>query len=318
MRVFITGIAGFLGAHLARRFLSEGWEVEGADLVPPDQAWRLRGIKVGYLWGSLQDLKTIRAPYVVHCAAVADVPFALSSPFYTAQQNILGTVSLLEACLRNKKQSPMQRVLIMSSESVYGLTSRVPIPEDTPMNPTNIYGASKAAEELVARAYYYSHHLPVVVVRCSTLYGEGMRKTQVIPIFLAQALSNHPITIHGDGSQTRDFVYVEDLTRGIENALLLPGTAGDVYNIASGREISIKGLAELCIAITGSSSHVEHLEQRTGEQGLRLVLDTTKAQQVLGYHASVSLQDGIKKLATSLREAPPSSLIASGFKGSSV
>lgn len=297
MKIFITGIAGFLGAHLARRFLSKGWEVEGADLVPPGQAFRLSDLKVRYLWRSIQDLKGIDARYVVHCAAVADVPFALKSPFYTAQQNILGTVSLIEACLHDED---IERVLVMSSESVYGLTSQVPIPEDAPMNPTNIYGASKAGEELVARAYYHSHDLPVVVVRCSTLYGAGMRKTQVIPTFLAQALANEPITIHGDGSQTRDFVYVGDLADGIEKALLHPDTAGAIFNIASGREISIKGLAELCIAVTGSGSRVEHLEQRAGEQGLRLVLDTTKAQKLLGYHAQVSLEEGIKALARSL------------------
>lgn len=285
MKVFITGVAGFLGSALARRVLSMGYDLEGIDIVPRDQAYRLGNLKFPYIWGSILDLEKVKANYIIHTAAVADVPFALKSPIYTLQQNVIGTAQLLKA----SHWDGIELFILTSSESVYGKAPTVPIPEDTPLRPTTVYGASKAAQELLTM----SSGLPYLIVRSSTLYGEKMRTNQVIPIFLKNALQGLPITVHGTGEQSRDFNYVDNLVHGI--LLGLKKRAQGVYNIASGREVKIRELAEMCIKITGSSSKIVHVEQRIGEEGLRLAPDIKKAVNELGYKPEVTLEEGLER-----------------------
>ena len=293
-RVLITGAAGFLGSRLAMRMAAMGWKVVGIDIVPRSGATRLTGVDIEYRWQSLQDISELDVEYVVHAAAVADVPFALSSPRYAFQQNAMGTLGLLEAA---KGVKGLKRIIIQSSESVYGHAARIPITEDSPLNPSNVYGASKAAEELLGIAYHHSHGLPVTIIRSSTLYGEGMRLNQVIPIFLTQALKGQPITIHGRGDQSRDFNYVGNLVNGILLALQHPQAAGGTFNIAGDVEVSVRGLAERCIEITGSSSAITSLPQRPGEEGVRLVPDISRARELLAYEPKVSFEEGLERTA---------------------
>lgn len=304
--LFITGVAGFVGAALARRALELGWRVSGIDLVPRSAASRLQGLALTYMWGSLQDLEALphSIEYVVHAAAVADVPFALGSPGYTLQQNVLGTMNL---CRRLCDIGPA-RVVVQSSESVYGgrhAPAGARIPEDTPLEPVNIYGASKAAQEMVALSYYHASDLPVVVVRSSTLFGPGMRENQVVPIFLRQALAGEPLTVHGDGRQSRDLNYIDNLVDGIFLALTAPSIEGKVFNVAGDNEVSVLELARACIQVTGSASQVVHTEQRPGEQGVRLVPDIRRAREVLGYAPAVSLPEGLQRTADWMTHRSP-------------
>ena len=311
-KVLVTGVAGFLGARLAKRLLKEGWEVAGVDLVPPGSTHRLEGLKVDYRWMSLQDIRVLDAPYVVHAAAVADVPLALASPNYALQQNVMGTAMLLEAAARH---NGFEHLVVQSSESVYGFAKKIPITEEEGLNPSNVYGASKASQELIARAYHNSHHLPVTIIRSSTLFGPEMRRTQAVTIFLTQAMKGEPITLHGDGQQSRDLNFVDNCVDGIVRALANPDAVGDIFNVASGRETTMKQLAEMCIAIVGeipdsarrlrhytSESTIIHTPQRPGEQGIRLVLDISKAQRVLGYQPTITLEQGLKETSNWLWE----------------
>lgn len=302
-KVLITGVAGFLGAALAKRLLDEGWEVQGVDIVPRSAASRLEGLKIEYLWMALQDLHIIDAPYVVHAAAVADLPMAVKSPNYTLSQNVIGTAMLLEACARH---DGFERILNQSSDAVYGYAKRIPIPEDEPLGPSQIYGASKASQEMVAMSYYHSHKLPVTILRSSTLFGVGMRLNQALPIFLNQALKEEPVTLHGDGRQSRDLNEITNMIDAILLALTRNEAIGQVFNIAYGFEISMLELAQRCIALTRSRSEIRHLPQRPGEEGIRLTLDIAKAKALLGYVPGVSFDDGLERTAEWL--APPSKL----------
>lgn len=293
-RVLITGAAGFLGARLARRMVQDGWEVEGLDIVSRPDAWRLEGVDLDYRWGSCQDLHAIDAPYVIHCASQGDVPLGISAPAFTVAQNVQGTLALLEAAKRNDR---LERFLIQSSEEVYGYCPRLPIKENEPLNPTNVYGATKAAQELLAGAYRHSFGLPVTVIRSGTIFGENMRRTQVVPIFIMQALTGEPLTIHGDGSQTRDFHWVDDHIDAMIAALTEPAAIGAVFNVGSGVERSVRNVAEQCLAVTGSRSPLAFVPQRPGEEGLRVVLDDSRARVALGYTPQVSFQEGLVRMA---------------------
>ena len=292
-KLFITGIAGLVGSSLAKDALQNGWDVAGIDLIPRSSASRLNGLKLDYSWGSCQDITPkafVGARYVVHAAAVADVPLALGSPSYTLQQNVMGTLALMQACL----EAQVERVIIQSSESVYGKANGRII-ETTPLSPVNIYGASKAAQEMVALSFWESYQLPVVVLRSSTLFGPGMRANQVVPIFLRKALAGEPITVHGDGKQSRDFNYISNLIDALRMVLgpepWLEG--GDIFNISGDNEISILDLAQKCIEVMGSKSTIIHLPQRVGEQDLHLVPDCHKAFVRLGYQPKVSFDEGL-------------------------
>lgn len=302
--IFITGVAGFLGSSLARRCQELGWEVHGIDLVPYSDARRLEGVHLTtYRWGSLVDVEVNAVPlvnYIVHAGAVADVPFAEKSPSYTMQQNVMGTQRLMEAIRLahgTVLSDNLERVAVMSSESVYGHTFPGRIAEDTTLNPTNIYAASKAAEELVARSYYHSYGLPVSIIRSSTIFGPGGRLNQVMPIFLRQALDGKEITVHGDGKQSRDFQYIDNAVDGILKVLECDQATGDVFNIAGDNEISVVELAHACVQVTGSGSQVVHTPQRPGEQDLHLTPDISHARQVLGYEPLVSFEEGLKYVA---------------------
>ena len=300
-KVLITGVAGFLGARLARRMLQDGWEVVGLDLVPRVDAWRLEGLKLEYRWGSCQDIHTLDAPYVVHCASQADVPLSLSAPAYTVSQNVGGTLALLEAA---RRYDGLERFILQSSEEVYGYQDRLPIHEDQPLNPTNPYGASKAAQELLARAYFHSYRLPVTVLRSSTIIGVGMRRSQVIPIFLKQALKGEPLTIHGRGDQTRDFTPVENHLDAIVAALAKPESVGQVINVGDGLEWSIRSVAAECIRVANSRSKLSYLPWRPGEEGLRVQLDISRARNVLGYAPQMPFSEALERMAAWLAKEP--------------
>ena len=292
-RVLITGAAGFLGARLARRMIADGWEVQGLDLVAREYAWRLEGVKLEYRWGSCQDVHVLDCPFVIHCASQGDVPLALSAPSYTVNNNVMGTLALLEAA---KRYDGLERLLVQGSEEVYGYSDHLPLKEDQRLNPTNQYGVSKAAQEMLAMAYYHSYGLPATVIRSSTIFGPGMRRTQVIPLFLEMGLLGKPLTIHGDGQQTRDFNSVSNHIDALIAALVKPEATGQTFNIGSGVEKSVCTLAQECIQVTGSNSTLKFLPQRPGEQDLRVVLDVARAREILGYTPKVSFQEELERM----------------------
>lgn len=307
MDVIVTGCAGFLGSSIARQLIANGHAVTGMDSMHLDDAWRLKGAPLkSYLWKGIQDLHESEVQdYVIHCAGSADVAHTRNSPRLAVDQSIYGTAALMEACRRRG----VKRVVLISSYSAYGRSPYQPIPEDVPLRPTSLYGAVKAAQESIALAYA-NDGVPVVAIRSSTLYGPRGRATLPVTLFLGKAMRGEPITLTGDGSQTRDQNYVGNAVTAIIAALTADGVVGQAINVGSGREVTMLELAQLCIKVemglggllNRTPSRIEFLPPREGEEG-RLVLDIEKAKRLLGYEAKVSLGDGIKMTAEWMRKS---------------
>jgi nucleoside-diphosphate-sugar epimerase len=292
MKVMVTGAAGFLGSTLCKRLFSEGWDVVGVDLMHHADAWRLKELPLDYQWLALQDIHEV-PPYIVHTASVTDVGYASRSPINAVNQTVLGTVGLMEAARRN---SHIERVVVIVSHSVYGSVERQPVKEDELLRPRNLYGAVKAAQEQVAMSYWYSYQIPVTVVRSSIMFGEFERTGALVSLFLSRSMRGDPIVIHGDGSQTRDMNYVQNTVDGILKVLLHDKAVGEAFNVGSGDEVSVRQLASLCIQLTESKSEIMHVDSRQGEEG-RMALDITKAREILGYEAKISLYEGLARTA---------------------
>lgn len=301
MRVLVTGGAGFLGSHLVPSLLQRGDEVIVQDILAPELAFKIKDWmpRIEYRWKGVVDtdpasLKGVDV--VVHLATQGDVPLANSSPRYTYQLNTDAMLSLLTTLKETK--TPL---LAMSTENVYGRVpdERLPAKEDEPFRPKNGYAASKVAMEALCHAYAYQYNVPVGIIRSSTLFGERSRPRQVIAIFMRQALKGEPITIEGDGSQTRDFNYAGNMVQAILTVTSRIARASqefDVWNIGSGEETSLKQLVETILKVTKSSSKIVNKPWRLGEEG-RLCISIEKAKRELGYRPSLGLEEGLKRAA---------------------
>jgi UDP-glucose 4-epimerase len=303
MKTLVIGGAGFLGSHLIPFLLEAGHEVAVQDIVPAETATKLKEVMkdISYGWKSALDITADDLEgydYVVLLAAQGDAPLAISSPKWTYSLNLDATMAVLEAARHsvNRRRGSSFKLLYMSSDSVYGRVNpeRLPATENEPMHPANTYGASKAAAELLIDAYVSQWNVPITVLRSTTMFGEGSRPSQAVPIFIRQALRDQPITIEGDGSQTRDINYVKNVAKAILSALSSSMSKG-TWNIGSGRETSIKELAELIIKITGSKSEIVSKPWRPGERGLRLFLSIEKARKEIHYMPAYSQEEGLKR-----------------------
>ena len=303
MKTLVIGGAGFLGGHLIPILLEAGHEVVVQDVIPAESTTKLKEVMkdISYTWMSAVDITADdigQYDYVVNLAAQGDAGLAMSSPKWTYHLNLDATMAVLEAArhsIKKNGEAPF-KILYMSSDAVYGRVSpdKLPATEEEPMHPTNTYGASKAAAELLIDAYASQWNIPVTILRSTTMYGEGSRPTQVVPIFIRQALKNQQITIEGDGSQTRDINYVKNVARAILNVLESPMSKG-TWNIGSGRETSIRELAELIIRITRSTSEIISKPWRPGERGLRLFLSIERARKEIHYAPAYSQEEGLKR-----------------------
>jgi dTDP-glucose 4,6-dehydratase len=318
VNVLVIGGAGFLGSHLIPELIAEGHRVDVMDVIPQDAASKLAPVreKIGYLWKSAVDVSSSDLVYnvgessleidkwyydaVVYLAAQADVPLSITSPKWTYDQNVGGVLAVLEA-VRKAKEKP--KLIYISTENVYGHVplEKLPITEEQPFNPSNAYGASKAAAELLINAYVEQFNLPAVILRSTTMFGENSRLKQAVPIFIRQALHNKPITLEGDGSQSRDFSYVGNTVHGILLALRGDVTHG-TFNIGSGQETTIKELAELVVRLCQSESKIVETAWRPGEKGLRLSISIEKAWKMLSYKPVYTFEDGLTRTINWLSE----------------
>lgn len=230
------------------------------------------------------------ADVIINTAAIADVPLAMGSPQMAINTNVVNTVQLMEVI---RAADFAGRFIHLSSESIYGHqpVDKLPIKEDAPCDPANIYGASKLMQELAVRSYHKSYGIRTIVLRSGTLYGPGAREKQAIPIFIKQALMNEPITLEGDGSQTRDFNYVTNMMDAVRLASTHKGTDidGEVFNISMGREIRFVDLVNAIRTIVRSESRVAFNPWRPGEQGLRVWMDISKAREKLNYEPLIDM-----------------------------
>jgi len=323
LRVLITGGAGFIGSHLADAYLQRGDEVLVIDDLSTGTIENIRHLKKNpkfhYTIDSVHNQPVTaelvdQCDVVFHLAAAVGVKLIVESPVRTIETNVRGTEVVL--ALANKKQ---KRVLIASTSEVYGLSSDVPFHEDgnLVMGATSkgrwSYACSKAIDEFLALAYWREKKLPTTIVRLFNTVGPRQtgRYGMVIPTFVKQALAGRPITVYGDGKQTRCFGYVGDVVGALIKLMDTDQSVGQVFNIGSTEEISIRDLAEKVKQLTHSASEVVFVPyDEAYEEGFedmpRRVPDTSKINKLVGFKPEMTL-DGILETVISFhrgRSAP--------------
>lgn len=228
--------------------------------------------------------------YVYHEAAQAGVRISVEDPFKPNNVNVVGTLNVLKAAL----ESDVKKVINASSSSVYGKVKYLPFDEEHPTQPVSPYGVSKLAAEQYCRVFYEVYGLPTTSLRYFTVYGPRMRPDLAISIFTRKMLANEPITVFGDGEQTRDFTYIEDVVEG--NVALLSNkiTNGKVLNIGHGNQITLNDLIYNLKSITGSRSDVKYVESQKGD-AKDTHSDVKLACELIGFEPKTVILDGLKK-----------------------
>jgi UDP-glucose 4-epimerase len=297
--VLVTGGAGFVGSHLIDALLDRGVErVRVLDNFSSGTSDKLPDSdEVDVIEGDIRNADALESAtagvdVVFHEAAVVDVTESVEDPVGTHEINATGGLNVLDAARRADA-----RVVIASSAAVYGHPERVPIAESDPTRPTSPYGLQKLALDRYAALYHDLYGLETVALRYFNVYGPrsvGSHYAGVIDVFRDQARDGRPITVDGDGTQTRDFVHVDDVVR----ANLLAATTdavGEAYNVGRGEAVSIRELAERVREAVGSDSEIVHTDPRPGDID-HSTADLTKARERLGYEPTVTLQEGLADL----------------------
>jgi UDP-glucose 4-epimerase len=297
MRFLVTGGAGFLGAALANRLVQAGHQVHVVDDLSAGDAARLdervvftRGSVADRpkLWTLLQDVDC-----VYHLAARVMVSESILYPREYNEVNVGGTVSVMEAM----RDAGVRRVIFTSSGAVYGEQSQQPVREDAIPNPQSPYAVSKLAAEYYVRTIGALWGIETVILRIFNAYGPGQNlpaaHPPVVPRFLKQALGGGSLVVYGGGGQTRDFVYVDDVTSALMAAATAPDLDRHIINVGSGQETSINELVALVASVTGRAA--EPLRSPAESGGVsRLCADLTAARRLLHYEPRVSLAEGLR------------------------
>jgi UDP-glucose 4-epimerase len=306
MKVLITGAAGFIGTHLSEYLISKGYEVYGVDnfshhvkrgyeiknLIKGDVCsiyeYAVGGIEyLAYPWPSDVDV-------VVHLAAHISVDYSIEAPWRSLYNNIVSTLNILEFCrLYDAK------LCYASSCEIYGSNQfpDKPMDESHPIRPHSPYGYSKYIGELLCRGYFETYGLKVNILRPFNIFGPRQREDDyggAIAKFTRRALNNQPPEIYGDGLQTRDYTYVDDIVRAYELAINAD-FKGEPINFGSGREVSVNELANLILELTGKTNlKPVHTKPRPNEVR-RSWCNPRKAKEVLGWEAEIPLEEGLKR-----------------------
>jgi len=301
-RILVTGAAGFIGSHLAD-FLARDAElvlVDDFSIGLRENLAQLAGRpNVRIVEADIRDFEAMRdlcrGIDVIFHMAISCLRTSLAHPVLSHEINAGGSLSV---CLAARDCS-VSRLVYVSSSEVYGTARVAPMPESHPLEPTTIYGASKLAGELYALASLRTYGLPALVVRPFNTYGprepwQGER-AEVIPRFILQLEAGRSPVVYGDGTQTRDFTFVDDTVRGLVAAAECDALVGDVVNVARGREVSILRIAELLAGLCGRESISVRFEPGRPGDVKRHYADVEKARRLFGYAPQVDLEDGLAK-----------------------
>lgn len=321
-KILVTGASGFIGSHLSDR-LSQANELVLVDdfSVGPrenlDAAGRLGNVQI--VEADITDPERMRALCegidVVFHLAISCLRTSLGRPYMSHDINAGGTLSV---CLAARDRE-VSRVVYVSSSEVYGTAQSVPMSESHPCDPMTVYGASKMAGELYALACFRTYGLPVSVVRPFNTYGprepyRGQR-AEVIPRFILQLERGHAPVVYGDGTQTRDFTFVEDTVQGMLQVAELDDAMGEVINVAYGQEASILRIAELLCRIMGrDAAEVVHDAPRPGDVD-RHFADISKARRLFGFDPRVDLETGLARTVEWFRSERISERVEAGEAG---
>jgi UDP-glucose 4-epimerase len=308
VRTLVTGGAGFIGSHLARRLLSEGNEVRVIDNFSTGSRANLAGIEdsIELVEGDMQSYERVHnavngCEVVFHEAALPSVPRSIQDPLTSNSVNVIGTLNLLLA----SRDSGVRRVVFASSSSIYGSDLTLPKQEDRAPRPIAPYAVAKLAAEGYCSSFSQVYGLETVALRYFNVFGPGQdplsQYAAVIPKFITALLEGRAPTVNGDGEQSRDFTYIDNVIDANLLAAAVPGVSGQVFNIACGDRISLNRLLEDLRRIIGTKVEANYVEARPGDVKHSLA-DIAKAEEMLGYRPAVDFSDGLERTVASLRD----------------
>jgi dTDP-glucose 4,6-dehydratase len=304
-RVLVTGGAGFISSNFVRHLLhATPHEVVSLDALT--YAGNLENLadvmaheRLSFVHGDIRDRDLVRqvvgeVDVIVNAAAESHVEKSIdqgASEFVTT--NVEGTQILLDAI----RETPVDRFILVSSSEVYGTAEYAPMDEDHPLNPRSPYAATKAGADRLAYSYYVTYGLPIVIVRPFNNYGPRQHPEKVIPRFITQALSDEPLTVHGDGHASRDWLYVDDDAEAIEAVIAadIDSIAGEVINVATGIDISVSDIADVVLEVLDKPPSLRtNVPERLGQVD-RHIGSTDRAELLLGWRARTSFEEGLAR-----------------------
>jgi UDP-glucose 4-epimerase len=315
MRVLVTGGAGFIGSHLVKRLVREGETVTVLDNLSTGRKENLDHLLtedcLRFVNGDIRDLEIVEncvknADRVVHLAAIASVPYSIRNPAETHDVNVQGTLNVLQACAEHN----VGKLIYASSCAVYGEPRFIPVPEEHQFSATSPYAESKIASEAYCQLFREKHHLQTVCLRVFNVYGANQYNSDyggVITQFLERLNQQQAPIIYGDGEQSRDFIYVDDVVETIARIIRSPTDSNGTYNLGSGRATTINQLVKVIQRILGDEEfRPVYAPARPGD--LRhSQADIGKARRHLGFEPMTILEEGLERLvssATNLAVAP--------------
>lgn len=302
--VLVTGGAGFVGATLVRRLVASGYRVRVLDNLSTGDAGHLRDVEAELVTGDIRDVAALDGALagmeaVIHLAAAGSVIGSVQDPVANFEVNVIGTFRVLDAARR----AGVERVVQASTGGALIGDATPPVDEQSLPKPISPYGASKLAGEAYAHAFAKAYGLRTVAIRFGNVYGPwSARKRGALNSFFGSIHAGTPLVIYGDGSASRDYVYVDDISHALQLALEKDVPAGTVLHAASGVETTVRELAELCRRAAGVPDHpIEYRPKRPGEVG-RNFASYDLAKRLLGYAPSVPRETGIPRTWEWLRE----------------
>jgi dTDP-glucose 4,6-dehydratase len=311
-RVLVTGGAGFISSNVIRHLL-EATDYEVVSLDALTYAGNLENLadvmsheRLAFVHGDIRDAGLVaevvsEVDVIVNAAAESHVEKSIlegASEFVTT--NVEGTQVLLDAV----RSAPVERFVLISSSEVYGTAESDPMDEEHPLNPRSPYAATKAGADRLAYSYFVTYGLPIVILRPFNNYGPRQHWEKVVPRFVTSALADEPLTVHGDGHASRDWLYVEDDAEAIVAAIEadLDSVAGEVINVATGVDASVSDIADLVLDVLGKPASLKsYVDERPGQVD-RHIGSTEKAERLLGWRARTSFAEGLGRTVAWYRE----------------
>jgi UDP-glucose 4-epimerase len=306
MKVLVTGGAGFIGSNLVRALLERGDDVRVLDNFSTGNRGNLGGVDVEIVEGELRSYERVHAAtrgaeVVYHLGALGSVPRSVQDPLTSNAVNVEGTLNVLLAA----RDEGVRRVVYSSSSSVYGNSGELPRTEAMPTDPISPYGVAKLAAERYCVSFSRVYHgFETVVLRYFNVFGERQspfsQYAAVVPLFVTAIADGRPVTIYGDGEQSRDFTYVGNVVDATIRAGAAADASGAIFNIAAGAPGSVNLLADTIGRILDRPVEKQHAEPRPGDVRDSWA-DVSAAERVLGYRPSIGLEDGLRLTIDSLR-----------------